>query len=75
MTTRYPFVLAIVLAALVGTSPGAALAQDDEDQEVFEFEDYQQVLDLFASYGYTPEAWQAGERKMPRVVLANVPER
>lgn len=70
--------MCLVFGALMLVSAGpvapAALAQDD-DQQVFEFETYQQVLDLYESYNYTPEAWQAGERSVPRLVLARVPER
>ena len=38
-------------------------------------ENYQQVLDLFDELEYTPEAWQAGIREVPRVYLAEINDR
>jgi len=36
---------------------------------------YQDVLDLFETLNYTPEAWQAGIREVPRVFLTEISER
>jgi uncharacterized FlgJ-related protein len=38
-------------------------------------EGYQEMLELFDSLGYTPEAWQAGIREVPRVYLTAVGDR
>jgi Bax protein len=43
--------------------------------EEFRFSSYQQVLELFEDVEYTPEAWQAGIRVVPRLFLSNIPER
>ncbi len=61
----------LVLSVLVLTTPGRA----EQELETFPFTDYQQVLDLFETLDYTPEAWAEGNREVPRVVLANIPER
>ncbi len=44
-------------------------------EERFEFTSYTQVGELFEKIGYTPEAWQAGIREVPRVYLTNVAPR
>jgi uncharacterized FlgJ-related protein len=36
---------------------------------------YVEMLALFDSLGYTPEAWQAGIREVPRIYLTGMPER
>jgi uncharacterized FlgJ-related protein len=37
--------------------------------------DYHELLALFEELNYTPEAWQAGVREVPRVYLTEVPQR
>ena len=44
-------------------------------QERFEFTSYVEVGQLFAKLDYTPEAWQAGIREVPRVYLTTIPPR
>ena len=44
-------------------------------EERFEFTSYTQVGELFEKLNYTPEAWQAGIREVPRVYLTNVAPR
>ncbi len=59
------------LLVLLAAAPGRA----DGEIETFPYTDYQEVLDLFQTLDYTPEARAEGNREIPRVVLANVPER
>jgi len=40
-----------------------------------EIESHDDVKALFEKLGYTPEAWQAGIREVPRMYLTNVPRR
>jgi Bax protein len=47
----------------------------DRPQERFEFTSYEQVQALFDKLNYTPEAWQAGIREVPRVYLTEVAPR
>jgi len=55
------------------------LAQPAEEQppeeQRLEFESYTEVLELFEQLQYTPEAWQAGIREVPRVFVTKIPER
>lgn len=62
---------ALGLLVLLAAPPGRA----EGEIETFPFTDYQQVLDYFQTIDYTPEAWAEGDREVPRVVLANIPER
>lgn len=41
----------------------------------YPIEGYQDMLALFDSLGYTPEAWQAGIREIPRVYLTAIGDR
>jgi uncharacterized FlgJ-related protein len=43
--------------------------------ERVEIESYKDVEALFEKLGYTPEAWQAGVREVPRMYTTNIPER
>ncbi len=63
----------LVALPLIGPSPG--FAQDTPDGETFEFASYTDVEPLFEELGYTPEAWQAGSRVVPRLFVTNIPER
>ncbi|WP_158224655.1 glucosaminidase domain-containing protein [Agaribacterium haliotis] len=40
----------------------------------FVYSSYQDLIDLFAQYNYTPEAWQAGLRQVPRLYFTSVPK-
>jgi len=47
----------------------------DRPVERFEYDSGKQLEKLVNDLGYTPEAWQAGIRVVPRIYLTNVPER
>ncbi|MEJ2190064.1 MAG: hypothetical protein P8Y93_11770, partial [Acidobacteriota bacterium] len=44
-------------------------------EERFEFTSYVEVGELFKKLDYTPEAWQAGIREVPRVYLTTIAPR
>jgi len=44
-------------------------------EERFEFTSYTEVGELFEELNYTPEAWQAGIREIPRVYLTTIAPR
>ncbi|MGW8317222.1 MAG: glucosaminidase domain-containing protein [Bacteroidales bacterium] len=46
-----------------------------EDSSILEISSYQDILDLFEKRNYTPEAWQAGIREVPRIYLTIVGDR
>ncbi len=46
-----------------------------DDSQKYEGGSYKDMLDLFEELNYTPEAWQAGIREIPRVYLVAVGER
>ena len=52
-----------------------AVADPDGTTKRIEFESYHQLIELFIELGYTPEAWQAGIREVPRVYITDIPER
>jgi uncharacterized FlgJ-related protein len=64
------------LVLVVGT---ASVAVGDEaakrPEQRFEFTSYTDVGELFEELNYTPEAWAAGIREVPRVYLTNVAPR
>ena len=43
-------------------------------QERFEFESYKDIERLFEQKRYTPEAWRAGIREVPRLYVTHIPE-
>jgi len=47
----------------------------DRPEERFEFTSYEQVQTLFEKLNYTPEAWQAGIREVPRAYLTTIAPR
>ncbi|MGD8376943.1 MAG: glucosaminidase domain-containing protein [Acidobacteriota bacterium] len=57
-----------------GAADGAASAGERESRELA-ISGYQDILDLFEELNYTPEAWQAGIREVPRVYLTAVGDR
>lgn len=59
---------------LVHSSPdNYLLLRDDGDStKQFEVESYKDMFVLFESLDYTPEAWQAGIREIPRVYLPKI---
>ena len=66
----------LVLGALI-VGPGSGIADPESGVEVrrIEFESYHEMVELFVELGYTPEAWQAGIREVPRVYITDIPER
>ena len=44
-------------------------------EQRFDFTSYRDVEALFERLGYTPQAWQAGVREVPRLLLTHVPNR
>ena len=71
------FIALLLLAgsACAKATDYAAATGGDTNPRVVEIADYQALLDLFADVGYTPEAWQAGIREVPRIYLSAIPER
>lgn len=53
---------------------GTASSAEPESRELA-ISGYQDILDLFEELNYTPEAWQAGIREVPRVYLTAVGDR
>jgi len=45
------------------------------DSHKLEIRSYRDMLDLFEKLNYTPEAWQAGIREVPRVYLTTIGDR
>lgn len=52
----------------------ATLDASDDSQKK-EIRSYKDILDLFEKLNYTPEAWQAGIREVPRVYLITIGDR
>jgi uncharacterized FlgJ-related protein len=46
-----------------------------EEPEVFEFESYKEIVELFDKLGYTEAAWDEGLREVNRVYLQTMPSR
>lgn len=74
----------IMISALVASLPGFGADNKDADSlgadadrpiERFEYESGEQVEELAISLNYTPEAWQAGIREVPRLYITKVPPR
>lgn len=49
--------------------------ENSDPSNKLEIRSYQDILDLFETLNYTPEAWQAGIREVPRVYLTIVGDR
>ena len=60
-----------VLDTIVYSSPGnySKVLNNYEISRKVEVRSYKDMLDLFEELNYTPEAWQAGIREIPRVYL------
>jgi Bax protein len=67
-------VLLFTMGAYAGSVAGP-VADGESEGTNFEFESYQSVVELFVELNYTPEAWAAGIREIPRVYLTHIPER
>ena len=74
MKKIYKTILALAMTGLVLP----VCAQDfDSDRPVerFEYDSPEQVEELAKSLNYTPEAWQAGVREVPRLYITTIPSR
>ena len=60
-----------LMAVLLAVSVFAQVTPTDEKVPC---RNYKDVQALFKRLGYTPQAWQAGIREIPRVYLADVPD-
>jgi len=74
------FTLIILGVFLAGCEAGdqkvGALGIDsDRPVERFEYDSPEQVEELAKSLNYTPEAWQAGVREVPRLYITTIPSR
>ncbi len=67
--------LVIVMAVCGMSSPTFSAEPGSRPEERFEFSSYEQVQVLFDKLEYTPEAWQAGIREIPRVYLTEIASR
>ena len=68
----------MAIVALLGTQSACDLAErtaGDRPVKRFEYDSKEQIEQLFNDLNYTPEAWQAGIRKVPRLYITNVPPR
>jgi len=66
----------LACGALAACSSGNDAAGDDgRPVERFEFSSYTDVDPLLERFNYTPEAWAAGVREVPRIYLTNIPPR
>ena len=54
------------------TTPGISA---DRPVKRFEYDSKEQIDQLFKDLNYTPEAWQAGIREVPRLYITKVPSR
>lgn len=70
-------ILVVFLTGCETGSQGAEAYGLDPDRPVerFEFDSAEQLEELAESLNYTPEAWQAGIREVPRFYITNVPPR
>jgi uncharacterized FlgJ-related protein len=57
------------------TAGGSFGIDADRPVERFKYDSPEQVEELAISLNYTPEAWQAGIREVPRLYITNVPPR
>jgi len=62
-------------AARVDSEQSGERVGSKRPEERFEFTSYTEVGELFEELNYTPEAWQAGIREVPRVYLTTIAPR
>jgi len=66
----------VIVTALLGMQSTVFSAEPgSRPEQRFEFSSYQQVQVLFDELNYTPEAWQAGIREVPRAYLTEIAPR
>lgn len=58
-----------------GRAEGSTPSASAKAPEIFEYESFEQVAELFEELNYTPEAWAAGIREVSRVYLQSIPPR
>lgn len=66
--------LCLLLVGLAQAGKYAAATGGESAVSVVVMDDYHAVLDLFEQLHYTDKRWMAGDRHVPRVYLATVPE-
>jgi len=54
---------------------GASGIDSDRPVERFKYDSPEQLEELAKSLNYTPEAWQAGVREVPRIYITTIPSR
>ena len=82
-STRHPPQLPLAVSLLlmiftlggVGACSRANVDEDGRPIERFKFRSYEEVGPLLERFNYTPEAWEAGVREVPRIYLTNIPTR
>ena len=62
----------VVFRVLLLLAAGNAAGQT---AQTFDFSSYTEIETLFEERGYTAQAWQQGVREVPRLYLANIPQR
>lgn len=68
--------LVLPLTSLPGPErSGAAVRNDPPAADTVAISGYQELMALFERLGYTPAAWQAGIRAVPRVYVTDLTER
>ena len=77
MRERHKVGLLVILMAVAGGVPSLTFSAEpgSRPEDRFEFSSYEQVQALFDKLNYTPEAWQAGIREVPRVYLTEIAPR
>ena len=72
VTSLLVFSTCLVLAACGGDGHET---EDGRPVERYEIQSYEDVDPLLERFDYTPEAWQAGMREIPRIYLTDIPPR
>ncbi len=72
---RYAWWMMILIAVCGLASPVFSAEPGSRPEERFEFSSYDQVQVLFDKLQYTPEAWLAGIREVPRAYLTEIASR
>ena len=70
-TTLEKITRKFLLASLLAI-PCALAAQPEQ---IFEFDSYKDIMQLFDDLGYTESSWESGERGVYRAYLQNIPSR
>ena len=65
----------LAAAAILSIGVAGTTFSQEVVRERFEFTSYRDIDQLFGELNYTPEAWQAGIREVPRVFITTIPAR